>query len=97
MPTAASARPKGFRRFDKSSSDASSRLVTLGYAEAYLKRKLTQGWLKGGPGDPIQGAHGGSTTFHDLIHGDITFPNAALDDFVLISLMATPPITWPTW
>ncbi|MGI5837788.1 MAG: glutamate--tRNA ligase [Chloroflexota bacterium] len=26
----------------------------------------------------------GSTTFHDLIHGDITFPNAALDDFVLI-------------
>ncbi len=26
----------------------------------------------------------GSTGFHDLIHGDITFPNAALDDFVLI-------------
>ncbi|MHB1162692.1 MAG: glutamate--tRNA ligase [Chloroflexota bacterium] len=26
----------------------------------------------------------GSTSFHDLIHGDITFPNAALDDFVLI-------------
>lgn len=26
----------------------------------------------------------GSTTFHDLIHGDITFPNAALDDFVII-------------
>lgn len=26
----------------------------------------------------------GSTTFHDLIHGDITFPNVALDDFVLI-------------
>ena len=26
----------------------------------------------------------GSTTFHDLIHGEITFPNSALDDFVLI-------------
>lgn len=26
----------------------------------------------------------GSTTFQDLIHGDITFPHAALDDFVLI-------------
>jgi glutamyl-tRNA synthetase len=26
----------------------------------------------------------GSTTFHDLIHGDITFPNSSLDDFVLI-------------
>jgi glutamyl-tRNA synthetase len=26
----------------------------------------------------------GSTTFHDLIHGDITFPNSVLDDFVLI-------------
>ena len=26
----------------------------------------------------------GSTTFHDLIHGDITFPNFSLDDFVLI-------------
>ncbi len=26
----------------------------------------------------------GSTSFHDLIHGDITFPNAALDDFVII-------------
>ena len=26
----------------------------------------------------------GTTTFHDLIHGDITFPNSALDDFVLM-------------
>lgn len=26
----------------------------------------------------------GSTSFQDLIHGEITFPNAALDDFVLI-------------
>lgn len=29
---------------------------------------------------PLEGA----TSFHDLIHGEITFPNAALDDFVLI-------------
>ena len=29
---------------------------------------------------PLEGA----TSFHDLIHGEITFPNSAMDDFVII-------------
>jgi glutamyl-tRNA synthetase len=33
---------------------------------------------------------GGSTTWNDLVHGDITFPNKDVDDFVILRTDATP-------
>jgi glutamyl-tRNA synthetase len=33
---------------------------------------------------------GGSTTWNDLVHGDITFPNKDVDDFVILRSDATP-------
>jgi len=50
-------------------------------SESEVKAKLAQGMV---PVIRFKVPLEGSTSFHDLIHGDITFPNAALDDFVLI-------------
>ncbi len=52
-----------------------------GLTEAEVRAKLDEGIV---PVVRFKVPLEGSTSFHDLIHGDITFPNAALDDFVLI-------------